>query len=74
MNRAMKVENSVIVNTIETLPTGVKVLTIDYNGDYKQIPKAILFEGKVYGNSGWDSDRMTAYFRSDIKLAFSIDK
>ena len=28
MKRAMKVENSVVVNTVETLPTGVKVLTI----------------------------------------------
>jgi len=74
MKRALKVENSVIVNTVETLPTGVKVLTIDYCGDYTQIPKALLYEGKVYGRSGWNSDRNTVYFRSDIKLAFSIDK
>ena len=38
MKRAMKVENSVVVNTVETLPTGVKVLTIDYFGDYEKIP------------------------------------
>ena len=74
MKRALKVENSVIVNTVETLPTGVKVLTIDYSGDYKEIPRAILYEGKVFGRSGWDSDKLRAYFRSDIKLAFSIDK
>ena len=49
MKRAMKVENSVVVNTVETLPTGVKVLTIDYSGDYKEIPRAVLYEGKVFG-------------------------
>ena len=74
MKRAMKVENSVVVNTVETLPTGVKVLTIDYFGDYRKYRERYCTRAKSYGRSGWDSDRNTAYFRSDIKLAFSIDK
>ena len=74
MKRAMKVENSVVVEEVETLPTGVKVVTINHHGDIKQIPKAILFEGKVYGHVGWNDYRKLAYYRSDMKLAFSIDK
>ena len=54
MKRAMKVENSVVVEEVETLPTGVKVITINHSGDAEQIPKAILFEGKVYGRVGWN--------------------
>ena len=46
MKRAMRVENSVVVEEVETLPTGVKVITINHSGDAEQIPKAILFEGK----------------------------
>ena len=74
MKRALKVENSVIVNTVETLPTGVKVLIIDYCGDYTQTPRAVLYEGKVYGRTGWNSDKNIAYYRDDVKLAFSVDK
>ena len=74
MKRAMKVENSVVVEEVETLPTGVKVITINHSGDAEQMPKAILFEGKVYGRVGWNDYRKLAYYRSDIKLAFSIDK
>ena len=29
MKRAMRVENSVVVEEVETLPTGVKVITIN---------------------------------------------
>ena len=75
MKRAMRVENSVVVEEIETLPNGIKIITIHCDRkELEQTPKAILFEGKVYGRSGWNDYRNLAYYRSDIKLAFSIDK
>lgn len=74
MKRAMRVENSVFVEEVETLPTGVKVVTINHPGTFEETPQAILFEGKVYGRVGWNDYRKLAYYRSDIKLAFSIDK
>ena len=42
MKRAMRVENSVVVEEVETLPTGVKVITINHSGDSEKVPNAIL--------------------------------
>ena len=42
MKRAMRVENSVVVEEIETLPTGVKIVTINHPGAFEETPQAYL--------------------------------
>jgi len=58
----------------ETLPCGVGVLTVpcdDYK-TYKSLPKAVAFDGREYGLSGWDSDKCVGFFRSDRRVAYAL--
>ena len=58
----------------ETLPCGVGVLTVpcdDYK-TYKSLPKAVAFDEREYGLSGWDSDKCVGYFRSDRRVAHAL--
>jgi hypothetical protein len=61
----------VTIQSLETLPDGVKVIHTsvgDYQ-DYKRLPKAVSHNGCLYGKSGWNSDRMCAYYRTDVPVA-----
>ena len=71
--QAKPLQNAVNVKSAETLPNGVKVVTLDCADwmDFIRTPKAINYDGEVYGCSGWNSDRCVAYYRSDKKAAFS---
>ncbi len=35
----------------------------------KKLPKALEYQGRIYGWTGWDSDRGQAYFRSPAPVA-----
>ena len=51
--------------------------TVDLHGEthydlftmYKNLPSVIECDGKLYGKSGWDSDKQKAYYRSDMNFA-----
>jgi hypothetical protein len=70
---AQSLQNAISVKQAETLPNGVKVVMIDCCDyyDFTQKPHAVSYEGQVYGRTGWNSDKMIAYYRTDKKVAFS---
>jgi hypothetical protein len=71
--QAKPVHNAVNVKSVENLPDGVKVVTLDCADwmDFIRTPNAINYDDQVYGCSGWNSDRCVVYYRSDKKVAFS---
>ena len=73
--QAQSVNDVVLLRLVETLPDGVTVLTVDM-ADYAHFirsPMALRFNGRLYGRSGWNSDRHVAYYRSDVRPAFAAD-
>ena len=71
---AAEVKGSVKVSSHETLPNGVKVLMVkleDGYSSFKKLPAALEFDGSTYGKTGWNSDRMIAYYRDDALIARS---
>lgn len=63
---------AITVQTMEMLPNGVKVAMVQVTSakDYLRLPKAVQIDGQAYGKTGWNSDQMVAYFRTDATLAF----
>jgi len=59
----------------DTLPNAVRYLTVYVNdaADFLQLPTAVSYEDKVYGKSGWDSDRLVAFYRTDVSLAWVVE-
>lgn len=39
---------------------------------FTKLPAALLFEGRVCGKSGWNSDRGAAYYQSSVALAHVV--
>jgi hypothetical protein len=63
----------VTIQSHETLPDDVKVIHTsvgDYT-EYKQLPKVVWYDDCLYGKTGWNSDRMVAYYRTDSHVALS---
>ena len=55
----------------ECLPDGVEVLTLplaDGFETYKGLPPVLEYMGRKYGKSGWNSDRMVGYWRTDVLI------
>ena len=53
---------------------GVSFLEVkisDYD-DFAALPIAVEFAGRIYGKSGWNSDSLIAYYRTDWPMAKSI--
>lgn len=50
---------------------GVRVLITSCTSyeEYKSLPKAVKFEGMVFGKTGWNSDTGRAYYRTDALIA-----
>ena len=71
--QAKPLENALSVKSVETLPDGVKVVTLDCRdwAGFGQSPSALEYDGEVFGRTGWNSDRCVVYYRSDKKVAFS---
>jgi len=42
----------------------------DYQ-ELKRLPSAVIFEGRLYGRTGWNSDRHVAYYRTDAPVAMA---
>ena len=73
--QAQPVNDAVLLRLVETLPDGVTVLTVDV-ADYMHFirsPMALRFNGRLYGRSGWNSDRHVGHYRSDVRPAFAAD-
>lgn len=48
-------------------PDGTKTASVSVHGwdDVKRLPKVIELRGILYGRSGWNSDSLVAYYRTD---------
>ena len=70
---AKPVQNALTIKHAETLPNGIKVIMLDCAGslEYNNSPKALEYDGEIYGRTGWNSDRCISYYRTDKKVAFS---
>jgi hypothetical protein len=55
------------IEQTETLPNGVLVAMVRVSGwqEVKQLPRVIRFEGRILVRTGWNSDTLVAYYRSD---------
>lgn len=63
--------NYIPIQDYGTLPNGVHIIEIpcqDYETK-KRLPRAIEYQGRLYGCSGWNSDRCVAYYRTDCDVA-----
>lgn len=61
-----------VIQSHETLPDGVSVLTLpldDGFDSYKKLPQVLSYNGLQYGKTGWNSDRMVCYYRDDAPIA-----
>jgi len=69
--RAKAVDNMIPVLSQEELPNGVNVVTVSCDGydELKKLPKVIEYHNRVYGQTGWNSDKNVAYYRDDAQLA-----
>ena len=76
MKTAKPLENALIVKSVETLPGGVKVVTLDCRdwAAFGQSPSALEYDGEVFGRTGWNSDKHVVYYRTDTKPAFGLDR
>ena len=68
-----KAIDAVTIFAIEKMDsvTCLVVVCQDCN-EFLRLPKAVKFEGQVYGKTGWNSDRYVAYFRNDAKVGFLL--
>ena len=54
----------------ENLHDGIILATVkckDYN-KFVSLPDIMEIENKLYGKTGWNSDRMLAYYKNNIKF------
>lgn len=54
-----------------TLPDGEKYLELDCRDfdAFKALPAGLMYDGGVYGCTGWNSDRNRAYYKASKKFA-----
>lgn len=73
MAQAKAVQNAVTVNLNYPLD-GEFWLEVDCNGyeGLQALPKVLEFEGRRYGQTGWNSDRNVAYYCTSKKFAVAI--
>lgn len=73
MMHAEAVKNVVAVLALHSIE-GQSILETscsDYH-TYALLPTALLFEGRVYGKTGWNSDTGRACFKTGVPLATAI--
>ena len=69
---------AVVVKAAYVLPNGVGYLEVDCpcfyreRDAFKARPRAVKYEGQLYGWSGWDSDRLVSFYRTDRKVAHKV--
>ena len=68
---AMKARNDYICfDRQEDVGNGVSCVVLrlrDYD-DLANVPSVIEYEGRLHGKTGWNSDRMEVYFRTDANM------
>lgn len=47
-------------------------ITVEIEGDGWKMPKVLSFDGKIFGFTGWNSDRNHAYYNTGVELARGI--
>ena len=64
----------ITIVSADRLPDGVHVVTVDCDGPsaFARLPRALMFDGREYGRTGWNSDRFVAYYRTDAKTAEAL--
>ena len=76
MKTARPVPNAIVYyDDLVKLPNDVLVLSIklsaeNYFEEYAALPEALRVNGTILGRSGFNSDTMVAYFRSDKAVAY----
>ena len=62
--------NKIRIQAVQKIESEI-IAVVDCNSidDYKRLPDAISFEGKVMGKTGWSSDYGYAYFKTGSLLA-----
>ena len=69
-----EVKNEYIPVVYASVANGVHVVSVrcaDYDV-FVGLPRAIEFEGRLLGLTGWNSDRHLAYYKSNVVLARSV--
>jgi len=74
--RARIDRDSIAIMNAYTMPNQVGVIEVKLQADYEEalerfasLPDAIEYRGRHYGKSSWNSDTMTACYRTDKPLA-----
>ena len=64
-------DDAVVLQRVELLPNGVSVLIIPCAGydELKKLPAVLKYRGARFGRTGWNSDSLVAYYRSDAIIA-----
>ena len=78
MRVGLAVKNSILVDVYKY--EGVCWAVADLHGEchydlwqmYQKLPNVIEVEGRLYGKSGWDSDKEKAYYRTDMIIAKGV--
>ena len=69
-------DNRVRVTESQTLDaeTGLKCITTPCADwlELRILPSAVVFEGRLYGKTGWNSDKHVAHYRTDAQIATPI--
>ena len=54
--------------------TGLKCITTPCADwlELRILPSAVVFEGRLYGKTGWNSDKHVAHYRTDAQIATPI--
>ena len=63
-----------IVITASYKLDGISVLETNCTSfqQFCDLPQVVEYEGKIFGKSGWSSDRCYACYKSNISVAFGV--
>ena len=65
--KTIKTIDTALLCVNEPLPDGTWTASVNVDGwdDVKRLPKVIEINGRLYGRTGWNSDSLVAYYRTD---------
>jgi hypothetical protein len=67
--------DAVVVLREQTDDAGVSWIAVAGASDWramKTLPQVVRYEGRVYGQTGWNSDRGEAYYSTGAKVAQAV--
>jgi hypothetical protein len=64
---ATAIKNAINITNIQPCDGNV-FLEVSITGydEYETLPRVVLFQNATYKRTGWNSDRMVAYYKSDV--------